>query len=338
LAHDVFISYSSADKATADAMCATLESKGIRCWIAPRDVLPGAEYAQAIVDGISESRMLVLLLSSHSNASPQVMREVERAVSKGIPILPFRIEDVILSKSMEYFVSSHHWLDALTPPLANHLNILADNVELMLGASPKKKLARDSGGNVLNSAFEKKARFSQAKMGWIAAGVLLIGFIVFMVMSHNAQQGPVTMNDNAPTNINTTQPVTSNSRGIEANNINSEPKNIDSLPLLLGDREECEKFGKKFKMSFVGRGPDIVDQGLLINRSMIILLDYPGCIKTGDVTALFSGMMTNDNNYLNIKIKDNRLLVYLKAENRNKLMECIDKIDNISQERYQVFN
>jgi len=76
----------------------------------------------------------------------------------------------------------------------------------------------------------------------------------------------------------------------------------------------------------------------MINRSVIILMDYPGLDKTGDVTALFSGMITNDNNYLNIKIKDNRLLVYLKAESRNQIMECIDKIDDISQERYQVFN
>jgi hypothetical protein len=39
--YDVFISYSHPDKASADAACATLEQAGIRCRIAPRDIVPG---------------------------------------------------------------------------------------------------------------------------------------------------------------------------------------------------------------------------------------------------------------------------------------------------------
>lgn len=135
MAHDVFISYASEDKPVADAMCATLESSGIRCWVAPRDVLPGKGYAEAIIDGISASRIFVLLLSSKSNASPHVMREVERAVNKAIPIIPFRIEDVPLSRALEYFVSSQHWLDALTPPLQAHLRRLAATVQMLLSAA-----------------------------------------------------------------------------------------------------------------------------------------------------------------------------------------------------------
>ena len=34
MAHDVFISYSTKDKVIADAICANLENRGIRCWIA----------------------------------------------------------------------------------------------------------------------------------------------------------------------------------------------------------------------------------------------------------------------------------------------------------------
>ena len=81
MAHDVFISYSHLDKPVADAACATLESRGVRCWIAPRDVLPGDEYASALVGAIHSSRLLVLVFSSGANQSPQVLREVERAVS-----------------------------------------------------------------------------------------------------------------------------------------------------------------------------------------------------------------------------------------------------------------
>ena len=142
MAHDVFLSYSSQDKPIADAVCGTLEGKRIRCWIAPRDVLPGLPYGEAIVEAIEASRVMVLVFSSNSNTSPQVMREVERAVSKGIPILPLRIEQVLPSKSLEHFISSLHWLDALTPPLEKHLRSLAETVHLLLSRHGER---RDSG-------------------------------------------------------------------------------------------------------------------------------------------------------------------------------------------------
>jgi len=132
MAHDVFISYSSKDKNIADAVCFTLEGRYIRCWIAPRDVMPGQAYAESLIDGLNQSRLMVLVFSANSNNSPQVIREVERAVNKGLPILPFRIENVTPSKSMEYFVSSSHWLDAMTPPLERHLQKLGDTVQMLL--------------------------------------------------------------------------------------------------------------------------------------------------------------------------------------------------------------
>jgi hypothetical protein len=116
----------------ADAACALLESRGIRCWIAPRDVTPGVDWSAEIIDAIHASRVMVLVYSSGANESPQIKRELERAVAKGIPIVPFRIEDVPMSKALEYFISSPHWLDALTPPLERHLDYLAQTVRLLL--------------------------------------------------------------------------------------------------------------------------------------------------------------------------------------------------------------
>ncbi|MDD1719283.1 MAG: tetratricopeptide repeat protein [Methanoregulaceae archaeon] len=130
--HDVFVSYSSKDKAVADATCAYLESRGIRCWIAPRDVLPGSNYPRAIVEAIDGSRVMVLVFSSNSNSSNHVVRELTHAVSKGVVILPFRIEDIQPSKDMEYLIGIPHWLDALTPPLDRHLTHLAETVEILL--------------------------------------------------------------------------------------------------------------------------------------------------------------------------------------------------------------
>ncbi len=132
MSHSVFISYATQDKPSADAVRTTLEAKQIRCWIAPRDVLPGEDYAEKLIQAISESRLLLLVLSSHSNNSPHVMRELERAASKGIPVLPLRIEDVPPSPAIEYFISRIHWLDAFTPPIESHLQQLAETVHLLL--------------------------------------------------------------------------------------------------------------------------------------------------------------------------------------------------------------
>jgi hypothetical protein len=135
MAHDVFVSYASGDKPVADAVCAMLESHGIRVWIAPRDVLPGIHYGEAIIDAIHECRIMVLVFSSKANLSGHIPKEIERAVSQGITVMPLRIEDVAPAKSLDYFIGSVHWLDALTPPLEVHLQRLAANVKTLLSRS-----------------------------------------------------------------------------------------------------------------------------------------------------------------------------------------------------------
>ena len=136
MAYDVFISHSSKDKRIADATCASLEQAGIRCWVAPRDILPGATWGKSIVDAIHASRVMVLVFSANANNSPQIEREVERAVSKGVPVIPFRVEDVKPSGALEYFLGTPHWLDALTPPPEQHQRRLVDVVRQVLAASP----------------------------------------------------------------------------------------------------------------------------------------------------------------------------------------------------------
>ena len=132
MAHDVFISHSSRDRPAAEAALAALERAGRSCWIAPRDIVPGQEYGEAIIDGIRASRAFLLILSTSSVDSPQVRRETERAANAGVPIIPFRLEDVQPSKSLEYFISSAHWLDAFPPPLEPHLDYLVAVVGRLL--------------------------------------------------------------------------------------------------------------------------------------------------------------------------------------------------------------
>ena len=133
MAHDVFLSHSAKDKEVADAICARMEAEGVRCWVAPRDILPGVEWGDAIMNAIGACPVMVLILSRNSNGSPQVRREVERAIHRGVMVIPFRIEEMEPTGSMEYFLSAPHWLDAIQPPLAPHVARLVDTTKVLLG-------------------------------------------------------------------------------------------------------------------------------------------------------------------------------------------------------------
>lgn len=133
MAHDVFVSYSQPDRQVAFALVQRLEARGIRVWIAPRDISPAADWAADIIDAITSARLMLLVFSASSNDSGQVRREVERAVHKQLPILPFRLENVPPSKSLEYFLSTQHWMDAFPPPLEPHIDRLCDYLDSTLG-------------------------------------------------------------------------------------------------------------------------------------------------------------------------------------------------------------
>lgn len=176
MAHDVFLSYSHKDKVTADAVSRTLEVAGIRVWMAPRDIVPGAEWGESIILAINSVRAVVLVFSRHANGSRQVRLEIERAINRGLPVIPFRIENVAPSASLELFISSSHWLEAYTPPLERHLQSLTESLAKLLGI----KLAPDEGSNPTTPSPARKAK---SKLGLAAAGVttlVVIGGMIFV--------------------------------------------------------------------------------------------------------------------------------------------------------------
>jgi hypothetical protein len=141
VAREVFISYSQGDYACAMELVGRVEAEGIDCWIAPRDIAPSADWAAEIIDAISKSRVMILVFSASSNDSPQVRREVERAVHKQVSILPFRIENVLPSKSLEYFLSAQHWMDAFPPPREAHYARLCTYLKNQLSKSDSSRAA-----------------------------------------------------------------------------------------------------------------------------------------------------------------------------------------------------
>ena len=123
----VFISYSTDDKVIADAVCHRLEEEGVRCWIAPRDI-GNMNWAGSIIDGLHRSNVFVVIISRNSISSGEVAKEVTEATRSCDYILPFRVDNEILSDLLRYHLGPCHWLDAVSPPLEKRINELLDRI------------------------------------------------------------------------------------------------------------------------------------------------------------------------------------------------------------------
>jgi hypothetical protein len=192
-AFEVFISHSHVDKATANATCATLEQAGVRCWMAPRDIRPGDEWGAAIVKAIDQCRVMVLIFSSNANNSKQIRREVERAVHAGATIIPVRIEDIAPTEAMAYFMSTVHWLDAMTAPLDRHLQVLTESIKALLqvqavhaGRAGDEAIAATADGlperGQKNSMFQEIMNFSYQRTTKQAVGWYLMFLFISVVL------------------------------------------------------------------------------------------------------------------------------------------------------------
>ena len=146
LGHDVFVSYASQDAAVANSLVENLEQQGLKCWIAPRDVKPGAQYADAIVRAINEAKAVVLVMSGSAMGSSHVAREVERAASKRKSIIPFRIDGAALNPELEYFLSNSQWIDV--PKLGMPAALARLNEAVGQGPGPVSQVVPRLAGGV----------------------------------------------------------------------------------------------------------------------------------------------------------------------------------------------
>ena len=128
MARHAFISHSHRDADAAMQILAALEQRGVRCWTAPRDVPPGGSYAEAILTAIENASCFVLVYTENSNVSPHVLREVERALSLGINIMPVRFDASSVSKSLDYLLATVHWLSVIGEPRSASIDHAAERI------------------------------------------------------------------------------------------------------------------------------------------------------------------------------------------------------------------
>jgi|GEM_PF-5457422 len=151
--HDVFISYSTKNQKTADALCQFLEERTIRCWIAPRNIPKGEEYEDVIVQAIEDAKFFVLVFSDCAQQSKWVKREVRRADAKDKIIIPFKIEDCQMEGGMILHLEGLQWVDAIPQPgeVLNEMAAaeLADCILAQMTPVSTEQPDGDTEGNIL---------------------------------------------------------------------------------------------------------------------------------------------------------------------------------------------
>lgn len=109
---DIFISHSYEDTDSAVLLCSALESDGYKCWIAPRDNVPGMSSQKNASLAMEECLLVVLMYSKSSQDSKYVKSELTYAFHSDIPVIPVRLENVIPEREMEFFLSTFNWIEA----------------------------------------------------------------------------------------------------------------------------------------------------------------------------------------------------------------------------------
>lgn len=313
--HDVFISHSSEDKPIADAICAELESQNIRCWIAPRDILPGKDFQEAIIDGLNESKLFIFVFSSNANQSPHAQRELSQAAHKKITILPFRTEDVNPCKTIEYILTNIHWLDAMTPPLKKHLKVLAEKVKLNLlhegDTHPLPPIDRpvDISSNIKIKNTHAKKRIAYIPillilLSGLAGALFLLGYIEFskplteVVLSDRSPNNKSQWETDPYVGLRIPERISGTLTTEENYDINLEVKNQTSMQMYISkivvekyNKTAAKLFGMRTPLVHVGiaHGPFSLDAHEIISVKIVGNQILPNRLKASIFHNLSGG-------------------------------------------------
>ena len=110
--HDAFICFSSKDEAIALRVVEFLESRRVKCWISARDVEPGQNYQESIVNALEAARIVVFMFSENSNQSGEIRKELSLAGSGNVTVIPLRLTPVMPGTALRYELATRQWINA----------------------------------------------------------------------------------------------------------------------------------------------------------------------------------------------------------------------------------
>ncbi|MBR5309486.1 MAG: toll/interleukin-1 receptor domain-containing protein [Clostridia bacterium] len=142
----VFISHSSNDAVLAKNLCDIFESRGVYCWIAPRDIPYGENWAGEIVSAIEGSKVMIFIFTPSSNKSEQVLNEINLALQNGVTVIPLQLSDEKYNRPLRYLLSLRQWIQVKNPDSNEEIELLAERVKLFLNGKTNEFPSNASGG------------------------------------------------------------------------------------------------------------------------------------------------------------------------------------------------
>lgn len=101
----VYIYYSSNNYSEATKVCIFLESKGINCWLAPRNVLSSLDYNTQVTAAINDCSIALFIANNNTNDINTLPNELNTVATKKKTIIFFKIENYDISDVLSYYFS-----------------------------------------------------------------------------------------------------------------------------------------------------------------------------------------------------------------------------------------
>lgn len=179
MAHDVFIANSPEDKTIADTICTALESEGIKCWLASRNIRKGQDHNKAVKKAIISGKIMIIVFSKHSNKATNLAGEMNIALNANLNIIPLRLDQVEPKGVMQYYLADTHWFDLSKPPTGEQLKSLVKTIKLSLISikesvknSPRRKQRTEK------NPLSRSAVIATTTLTALSCGILIYGAVL----------------------------------------------------------------------------------------------------------------------------------------------------------------
>jgi hypothetical protein len=162
----IFVCFSSKDEAVARNVVQYLEAQGLTCWISLRDVPPGQNYQETIVEAVESAKGLVFLFSENSSRSGETKKELSLAGAANVPVFPLRLAPIVPTGALRYELATRQWIDLFDDP-KRALGKLTDTINRTLSQAARDAVHGDqpagSGGGGIKSAADASPPPSPAR-------------------------------------------------------------------------------------------------------------------------------------------------------------------------------
>jgi serine/threonine protein kinase len=160
----VFVCCATQDEAAGEAVRASLENNGLKCFLSNPGLAPVESSTSRGSEAIRDARVFLLILSQQSNRSAEVRQQLETAAHFKLPLLAFRVEPVQPADDLSYFLWEKRLVDGFESPLEAHLPDLLRHIKELLKSEEEPAAEGDSAGQAHSAGSAQAQTFANFRI------------------------------------------------------------------------------------------------------------------------------------------------------------------------------